>query len=716
MKKLVFVIVMVLWISVNSIAGENEMVMNDFSLADMLNMEIYSAGKKAEKVIEVPASVKIITREEIQMYGYRTLIEVLEHVPGLYNLTTLTQPRGNFGVRGTWTGRSPNSNIAFLVNGVNQNDYRNNSNSFSKITVPVEVIDRIEIIKGPMAVIYGSGASQGVINIITNASEEDHGVNLVAGSLGWEQKSSGPSQGMTAKYTDGEGDFNLNINASFHKDPGPDIKFRKMINNAEGVLMNPLYGVMDMEHSTDKLLESEHKYFNLAALYQDFYFNASYNEVEQECFYIIPSLDHGTMMKHKTTNIMIGLQKNPLEDLEIDYKLRYFESNRGWDYDGLNVNFWNHTFYTLRGYELELINVWSLLDNLDATIGLSYTVIEKKENYNDAYVPFDDKMNYLITNDDPIETRSLFTQIDYQAVNNLKFVLGLRIDNAASQVFHEDRYDPDQPSPTYPLVGTIDRQTSRSKTQNIFNGRLAAIYSMNDHNIVKLLYGEATRNHTEVFWSEDKNPDPEKTRTIELNHIFTERQITVTSGIFWSTVENLMLAQRTYDPQGGGYVATRSYDGESETMGTELSVTVQPLPMLSTEISISYQEAQNSDNDEIAYAPKLLGQFKAGYNFGICLASVTAFYMDQIESEWDPTKKNSDESFGRYLGDKSDDYFLLGANLRFVDLYEGLYLNIRGSNLLNTKIRYPAIQANSMLDKGTIGPGIACTITLGWEF
>jgi len=144
------------------------------SLADLMNVEIVTAGKTTEKIKDIPASVVLISRSDIEKYGYTTLTDVLENTPGLYNIYSYAGVSGNFGVRGFWNPNSQNSNTAILVNGVNQVYDNDRSNPFEKINVPVEAIDRIEIIRGPMAVLYGNGASFGVINIITNEVTDDY--------------------------------------------------------------------------------------------------------------------------------------------------------------------------------------------------------------------------------------------------------------------------------------------------------------------------------------------------------------------------------------------------------------------------------------------------------------------------------------------------------------------------------------------------------------
>ncbi len=82
-------------------ASENLDRLLNLSLEDLLNVQITSAGKTAEKIGEIPASVVVVDRKEIQIYGYDTLGEILEHISGLYMLETYElQGSRNYGVRG----------------------------------------------------------------------------------------------------------------------------------------------------------------------------------------------------------------------------------------------------------------------------------------------------------------------------------------------------------------------------------------------------------------------------------------------------------------------------------------------------------------------------------------------------------------------------------------------------------------------------------------
>ena len=95
----------------------------------------------------------------------------------------------NFGVRGFLTSGMNNS-MMLMVNGVNQYEDYWGFNPLSRINVPVETIERIEIVRGPMSVVYGSGALLGAINIITRndgvgkKGEADSMVSMTSNSDG----------------------------------------------------------------------------------------------------------------------------------------------------------------------------------------------------------------------------------------------------------------------------------------------------------------------------------------------------------------------------------------------------------------------------------------------------------------------------------------------------------------------------------------------------
>ncbi|MGE5153707.1 MAG: TonB-dependent receptor plug domain-containing protein, partial [Bdellovibrio bacteriovorus] len=117
---------------------------------DLLQVEIRSAGKREEQIRDIPASVTILNREDIERYGWITFEELLRNVPGFYLLDN-TEDRF-IGTRGAVGG-----GVQFLVNGIPQHpslQKTQTATEIARLDIPIEAIDRVEIIRGPMSVIY----------------------------------------------------------------------------------------------------------------------------------------------------------------------------------------------------------------------------------------------------------------------------------------------------------------------------------------------------------------------------------------------------------------------------------------------------------------------------------------------------------------------------------------------------------------------------------
>jgi iron complex outermembrane receptor protein len=135
---------------------------------------VYAASKYDQKVTQAPSYVTIITSDEIAAYGYRTLAEILESVPGFY--VTYDRNYDYLGVRGFSRPGDYNSRVLLLVDG-----HRANKNVYDEFAIgtegllDVDLIDRVEVIRGPSSSLYGSNAFFGVINVITKRGRDLNG-------------------------------------------------------------------------------------------------------------------------------------------------------------------------------------------------------------------------------------------------------------------------------------------------------------------------------------------------------------------------------------------------------------------------------------------------------------------------------------------------------------------------------------------------------------
>ena len=136
---------------------------DDTSVIALDEIMVQSASGGETTVQDAPASISVIDSETIEKEGARELTDVLRKIPGL-NLT-----RGNSGINDVSFRGMSSSRTLYLVNGKRISssgamlrDYQGDLS-----TIPVDAIDRIEVVRGPMSTLYGSDAMGGVINIIT---------------------------------------------------------------------------------------------------------------------------------------------------------------------------------------------------------------------------------------------------------------------------------------------------------------------------------------------------------------------------------------------------------------------------------------------------------------------------------------------------------------------------------------------------------------------
>jgi len=144
-----------------------------------------TATRTERKVIDVPASIEVITQKEIKNSIAQSADELLKEVSGLdvkHSMGAVTSGTSNKvvmrGFGGTTEGR-----VLLLIDGVPMNDLYGGDIEWNRI--PVSTIQRIEIVKGATSALYGSGAMGGVINIITKnpTSESKSDVTLSYGSM-----------------------------------------------------------------------------------------------------------------------------------------------------------------------------------------------------------------------------------------------------------------------------------------------------------------------------------------------------------------------------------------------------------------------------------------------------------------------------------------------------------------------------------------------------
>ncbi len=172
-------------------AGGTNQSLTEMSLEDLMQIkvpEVETASKFEQKATQAPASATVITSDEIKKYGWRTLGALLETVPGFY--ISNDRDYDYVGVSGVNLGDA-NNRILLLVNGHRINgDLDDSAPVDLSFILDVDLIDRVEIIRGPGSVLYGNNAFFAVINVITRQGKDINGVEG-SGTYGSYNEASG---------------------------------------------------------------------------------------------------------------------------------------------------------------------------------------------------------------------------------------------------------------------------------------------------------------------------------------------------------------------------------------------------------------------------------------------------------------------------------------------------------------------------------------------
>jgi len=154
-----------------------------FSLDELMGMDlVYGASRYEQRVSDAPAAVTVITGDEVRTYGWRTLGDVLATVRGVY--VTYDRSYEYIGVRGFSRPGDYNTRVLVLIDGHVANDLiYSQAAAGNELPVDLDLVERIEVIRGPGSALYGTSAFFAVVNIATRDGARLDG-GEVAGEAG----------------------------------------------------------------------------------------------------------------------------------------------------------------------------------------------------------------------------------------------------------------------------------------------------------------------------------------------------------------------------------------------------------------------------------------------------------------------------------------------------------------------------------------------------
>ena len=553
----------------------------DIPLEELMQLEyttVFGASGYSQLVSEAPSSVTIVTAQDIQTYGWRSLDDILRSIRGFY--TTYDRNYAYAGTRGFGLPGDYNTRLLLLLDGQRTADPVYGAAWVgTDFFLDVDLIERVEVIRGPASSLYGTNAYFAVINVVTKSGASFDGVQVSGDVLSYDTQK--------ARVTYGHGFGNgaeALVSASFFGSAGPrELFFEEFDDPATN---NGMAIEGDDENFQEFFASFEVGDFTLQG-------GRSWREKG------FPTAAFGTVFNDRRNRThdnqtFVHLEfERPLGDDEARVLGRAFFNQ--YDYEGIYIYDWAEE----EGEEPFLVPNLDTVDGMAVGGELNYSRIVydrhkflfggeaiyniQQDQYN-ADVPVDDEPWVYLDDHRTSHTWALYAQDDVSLGNHFRVNAGLRYDHYTA------------------FGGTT-------------NPRLALIFDPVPGTTLKALYGRAFRAPSayELFYNDDGEThkpagvlEPEVINTFELvyEQLVGQHMRTTVSGFHYVT-DNLI--EFVTDPEDDLLVFVNG--GTVEATGFEAELEGRWGDGLETRVSYSFQNSLDGDTEErLTNSPRHMGK------------------------------------------------------------------------------------------------------------
>lgn len=489
-------------------------------------------------VVETAKNITVITGEEIEKRGYRNIEDALKMVPSLF----LTD--GSFSLRGQ-TPKIADHSLVILVDGIPQNGMDNRA--YDLDFIPIEQVEKIEIVPSGGTIMYGGYATSGVINIITKNNENKKywgNIGFEGGSYDYRKYKLNYGMNLTDRL-DTEINYTTSDKDGYRKGEKKDLDFIQVGSN---------YKLDDGKIGF--------KYIHNKRVANDRISGLTKTEYDKDRK---QNNDAGRMGKDEQDKYILNFNKNFTDDIEFSSVIEYREREYKYKYPKtaktpayLKRDKSTDSFYT--NAQLK----YNYAEKNHLILGMDYS----KANIKEKIYSYDSKGTKKVY-------QTSKSDIDFYAIggyvlnkfiyDNFIFTQGIRVE--------KNKFDED--TTAFKADGTIDKdKTGKMKdSPSNTNYELTANYLFNEDMSIYLSYNKVKRNPslTEFSsWWEEKSPKKEAQTidTIELGTKAVVNNIYLSSAIFYIAGDKEILYDSEKPMGGNSYY---NLDGKTERVGVELA-------------------------------------------------------------------------------------------------------------------------------------------------
>ncbi len=544
-------------------------------LLSILDEETDIATKTKQNADYTPGIITVLHGEQLEALGTRTVWEALGHVPGV-ETTINSLGRPIVMVRGLGYGFI-GGHIKVLVNGVAANITGSGVND-TVLQIPVEQVERIEIIRGAGSAVYGDNAYSGVVNVILK--NQGSRIHASAGSFGRR------GGGGHFTYTNPGKELSLTLNVAGWKTDGADVDSGP--DAIVGFYGQPGVSISPGDTNEDEDVQSVNIVLRYKKTSLDFYSNRRSGGAYFGTDVLWkPSDDKTIKEEYWSLNAAQGFTITPGLEGEVNFNI--FEAQTdvkehmiyppGFVFDppGPTLPFvipdgaWSEFHQKEKDMKAGLDLRWTGMEGHDIVIEASWKKADTTEGQLrgnitlappftifPAIVTFPDEFAF-IPKDTERRTYSLMLQDQIKVTDSFTLTATGRYDD----------FD---------------------DTDDSFNGRLAGVWRPGGAHIIKLQYASGSRLPS--FFDIAQNPDlePEKMNLYEAGYIYRKPGLVARATVFYAKLDNMIVETGLFP------VISTTNSGELHTGGAEAEVEYQLTDDYLVSGNLSYADAYDEAN------------------------------------------------------------------------------------------------------------------------